>query len=125
MVAFPVFGDSKDLEDLSNKQCGELSVYNQIAGCYHDLYIKSDELLNNEYQELMDYLSGADKENLIAAQRKWIEFRDAECFFSDPRGEENLISFANKYMCLFVITNERLKHLEEYNWSKGCNGCPW
>lgn len=107
--------------------CGELSSYRYLAGCHQNVLEESDALLNKEYGELINYLSGANKRNLIDAQKLWIKFRDADCHFSDPRDEDGSIASANRAACLADRTIERLKHLEDYNapWNKGCNGFPW
>ncbi len=107
------------------KECGNLSSYRWLSGCFDNVYQESDELLNREYQSLIEYLGDDDEQNLKNAQRQWIKFRDADCLFNDPRDDTNSIARANQYTCLASRTIERLKHLEQYNWNKGCNGCPW
>ena len=121
-----VYADYELLRKQQNS-CGDFSNYRQIYGCNLKLYEKADSLMNKEYQELVTYLSGENKDNLINAQRKWITFRDADCLFSDPRNDEHIIASANKSACLADRTLDRLKQIEWYNrgWNKGCNGCPW
>ena len=129
VFALPASANSGDMEKKRN-ECGELSGYRQIYYCYSNLYKESDALLNKEYSSLMAYLGiGSDKENLRDAQRKWIQFRDADCLFSEPREEEldkeyYLVS-VNKSACLAIHTIKRLKELEQYNDDRGCNGCAW
>lgn len=126
ITSFFAYADSNYLKK-KQKQCGEHSNYKHIYGCYKNLHKESDRSLNSEYNKLLNYLKEPDKINLINAQRKWIQFRDADCLFSDPRENENIIAAANKAACLYFLTTERLEHLEKYNkpWNKGCNGCPW
>ena len=125
IIKSKVFG--ADAMKQKQKSCGDLSSYSHLAGCYDNLFKESDALLNKKYGELINYLSGVNKDNLIDAQRKWIKFRDADCLFSDPREEDNSIASANKAACLADRTIERLERIEWYNrpWNKGCNGCPW
>jgi uncharacterized protein YecT (DUF1311 family) len=120
-------GAKSDAMRQEQAACGELSSYSHIAGCHQLLLEKSDTLLNGEYKGLVSYLSGTDRKNLIDAQRKWVKFRDADCFFSDPREQDSSIASANRAACLADRTIERLKHVEDYSapWNKGCNGCPW
>lgn len=128
IVAFSVnAGTMADEMRLKRAACGELSSYPRLAGCYQSLLEESDVLLNKEYTELVSYLSGTNRKRLIDAQRKWVKFRDADCFFSDPREADGSIASANRAACLADRTIERLNHLENYNvpWNKGCNGCPW
>jgi uncharacterized protein YecT (DUF1311 family) len=100
-------GAKSDAMRQEQAACGELSSYSHIAGCHQLLLEKSDTLLNGEY--------------------KWVKFRDADCFFSDPREQDSSIASANRAACLADRTIERLKHVEDYSapWNKGCNGCPW
>lgn len=116
-------------DELKRKQaaCGEFDRYPLIEECHQNLLKESDVLLNKEYKELVGYLSGSNRKNLIDAQRKWGKFRDADCFFSEPRGGDGSIASANRNACLADRTIERLSHLEDYNApsNKGCNGCPW
>ena len=108
--------------------CGELSSYTRLAGCFQGVLEESDALLNKEYAELINYLTGTNRKNLIDAQRKWVKFREADCLFSEPRKtDDDYLASASRAICLAERTIERLEHLEKYNapWSKGCNGCPW
>ena len=119
-------------EDLSSlrvqaSECRELTNYGHIAGCFSKIHMKSDGMLNQTYKELFNYLKESDRKNLVDAQRKWIEFRDADCKFSDPRDKKDNIPRANEAVCLMEHTLTRLEKLREYNadYNKGCNGCPW
>jgi uncharacterized protein YecT (DUF1311 family) len=66
----------------------------------------SDKTLNLTYQSLMTSLEPTEQEALRNGQRKWIEFRDAECKY--PRGWRSM------YNCLIVRTDERTLQLK--NW---------
>ena len=119
--------NTSDEMKLKQAECGELSSYPRLAGCYQSLWEESDVQLNREYAALVSYLSGTNRENLIDAQLKWVRFRDADCFFSEPRARDDSIASASRVACLADRTIERLRHLENYSapWNKGCNGCPW
>ena len=66
----------------------------------------SDNLLNLTYRSLIQSLDSQDRKVLRNAQRKWIEFRDAECDF--PRG------WRSRYNCLIIQTDERTKQLRTW-----------
>jgi len=59
----------------------------------------SDRILNITYQSLMASLEPSEQKALRDSQRKWIEFRDAECKY--PRGWRSMDN------CLIVRTDER------------------
>ena len=122
-----VYADSVDL-DKKMQECRELSSYPHLAACFSNVYKDADILLNEEYKNLFEYLNNENRNNLVVAQKNWIQFRDTDCFFSDPRPlADNSIAQANHNACLANQTIQRVKQLESYNvpWNKGCNGCPW
>lgn len=124
IVTQMAFGDSKDLR-AKEQECGDFMSYEQISSCYTALYNMTDQELNNQYSELSKSLDHNNKSKLVAAQRLWVKFRDADCMFYEPRKEnEDLIS-SSQNICLTRRTLDRLEQLEHYNFRKGCNGCAW
>ncbi len=116
--------DSQDLRS-EEKECGEHMSYKQISGCFSTLYRKADKELNYQYSKLSNSLDLENRKNLVAAQRLWVKFRDADCTFYEPRKEnDNLVSSSHS-ICLTRRTLDRLEQLESYNFKKGCHGCAW
>jgi uncharacterized protein YecT (DUF1311 family) len=72
-------------------------------------YLESDEFLYNMYRELTAKISGSrDKQRLIAAERAWIKFRDAEVSFYGRY-------YVNSKDGLFLktkLTDERANYLQ-------------
>lgn len=50
-----------------------------IEGTRRAELAQADEELNKAYKELQSRLSAEDQKKLLAAQRSWIAFRDADC----------------------------------------------
>ena len=66
----------------------------------------ADSTLNLTYQSLLRSLDQHEQRILIIAQRKWLEFRDAECKY--PRG------WRSEYNCLITRTEERTAQLRRW-----------
>jgi uncharacterized protein YecT (DUF1311 family) len=87
--------------------------------CTSSAYQAADKILNETYQQLSKSWSAGDsdsverKKRLVAAQRAWVAFRDADCSLqaSDMLGGtgEGLIVLG----CLYKATSDRAKQLEE------------
>ena len=118
------FADSQDLRS-EEKECGEHMSYKQISGCFSALYRKADKELNDQYSKLSNSLDLENRKNLVAAQRLWVKFRDADCTFYEPRKESDNLVSSGRSICLTRRTLDRLEQLESYNFKKGCNGCAW
>jgi uncharacterized protein YecT (DUF1311 family) len=118
------FADSQELRS-AEKECGEHMSYKQISDCFSTLYSKADKELNEQYSILSNSLDLENKNNLVAAQRLWVKFRDADCIFYEPRKESDNLFSSSRSICLTRRTLDRLEQLESYNFKKGCNGCAW
>jgi uncharacterized protein YecT (DUF1311 family) len=72
-----------------------------------------DSKLNSTYKKLMTQLSTSRKKELLAAQRLWIQYRDANCrFYADPDG--GTIARLNSVDCVLQATAARAKELENF-----------
>lgn len=118
------FADSQALRT-EEKECGEHMSYKLISSCFSALYRKVDQELNDQYSRLSNSLDAENRSNLVAAQRLWVKFRDADCLFAEPRKENDNIVSSGRSICLTRRTLDRLEQLESYNVKKGCNGCAW
>ena len=72
---------------------------------------RQDRRLNEAYKALMGSVPEKRKAQLRDAQRKWIEFRDANCeFYYDPQGGSAARLASNE--CVVTLTAERAHELE-------------
>jgi uncharacterized protein YecT (DUF1311 family) len=84
-----------------------------MIDCISAEYERQDERLNQLYQTLMSSLDYERRETLRAAQRAWIEFRDANCdFYFDPQGGTSARLAANS--CIMSETAERADELVSF-----------
>ena len=90
----------------SQSETGEDELYKK--------YEKVDKELNATYNKLKKQLTEIDKNNLIASQKAWINFRDLNCkFISKEDSEGGVISNKLKIDCLIQLTLERTNQLKE------------
>lgn len=83
----------------------------EMLNCIGDEHTKQDAKLNQAYKKLTSQLAADRKKALLAAQRLWIEYRDANCtFYADPDG--GTIATLNAASCALEITAQRAKELE-------------
>jgi uncharacterized protein YecT (DUF1311 family) len=82
-----------------------------MQDCISEELERQDRRLNGAYKVLMDSLPEKRKTQLRDAQRKWIEFRDANCeFYYDPQGGQAARLASNE--CVVTLTAERAHALE-------------
>ncbi|GAB5446623.1 lysozyme inhibitor LprI family protein [Gymnodinialimonas sp.] len=73
-----------------------------------------DGLLNNAYQQVIATLDAPQEENLRAAQRAWITFRDLTCDMEAARFEGGSIAPMIGLDCHARLTERRARDLETY-----------
>jgi uncharacterized protein YecT (DUF1311 family) len=72
-----------------------------------------DARLNSNYKQVMGSLSPARKKQLLAAQRLWIQYRDANCgFYADPDGGTSAAVRASD--CFLRTTASRAQELQNF-----------
>jgi uncharacterized protein YecT (DUF1311 family) len=84
-VTFTAFGQEKHQIDIEHEHCHSLdtnwSTYGMVQ-CEIKASDKWDEEMNKYYKIVQELLTETQQENLKAAQREWIKFRDKELTFS-------------------------------------------
>ena len=109
------FADADD--DLYSKQyatCMDESdgVTIDMRSCIGEEYLVQDAKLNFAYKKLSAQLTAGRKQQLVTAQRLWIQYRDANCeFYADPEG--GTLATINSATCGLDETARRAKELED------------
>ena len=86
---------------------------NDMVRCITGETKRQDARLNEAYKVAMALQSPERKKQLQAAQRLWIQFRDANCgFYNDPDGGTLARLAAND--CVMTSTAQRAKELEGF-----------
>lgn len=85
----------------------------EMHNCIGDEHASQDARLNQAYKKLTSQLSADRKKELLAAQRLWIQYRDANCkFYADPDG--GTMATINAASCGLEMTAQRAKELENF-----------
>ena len=83
----------------------------EMLDCIGQELETQDARLNRAYRALGAQLSPARRQQLTAAQRLWIQYRDANCrFYADPDGGTLATVASNE--CVLRETSERARELE-------------
>ena len=69
-----------------------------------------DRRLNKAYREVLRYVDGDEKAKLLAAERAWMAFRDADCTFWGASG--GTIAPMNEASCRARLSEDRAKELD-------------
>lgn len=100
----------------------------EINACANQQFAEQDRLLNSAYQTLLKTLSpnkaaGATGDSpramLVAAQRRWIAFRDADCKAQQQVYAGGSIQTAVYLGCMKQRTEQRIKELQVKEWQGG------
>jgi uncharacterized protein YecT (DUF1311 family) len=95
--------------------------------CADQAYKKTDAELNALYRQIERRLkSDADTtKTLVAAQKAWLAFRDAECRFAASGVEGGSVYPMVLTQCLDGLTNQRVKDFKGYlSCQEGDMSCP-
>lgn len=109
---FPVHA-ADNLYSQSYNSCMDKSggVTADMRDCMGQEYKRQDARLNKAYRNLASQLSAGRKAQLLAAQRLWIQYRDANCkFYLDSDG--GTMALINADSCGLDMTARRAKELE-------------
>lgn len=83
-----------------------------MLNCIDAELVLQDTRLNHAYKALRAQLGSGRRKQLIAVQRLWIQYRDANCkFHADPDGGTAAALIANE--CVLSETSARAKELED------------
>ena len=107
--------------------CANATDQRAMDECASEAYRKSDAELNALYKQIEQRLksdTGTTK-LLIAAQRAWVVFRDAECNFSTSRVSGGTIYPMIYTECADGLTQRRIEDLKRYlACEEGDMSCP-
>ncbi|CAH0199052.1 hypothetical protein SRABI13_01681 [Erwinia aphidicola] len=93
--------------------CNNAQTQLDMNQCASAEYKKSDNELNNTYQQVLKATSGEQTNLLKKSQNKWIEYRDTDCKFQTYSSRGGSINSMNVSHCLTGKTEQRTKELKE------------
>lgn len=112
------------------EDCSNAPDQTSMNECMTNAYKKADAELNALYERIAARLNGSGDRTkpraaLVAAQRAWIAFRDAECAFVGGPTAEGSIHTTIVASCLTDITNRRIDDFKTYlKCKEGDLACP-
>lgn len=107
--------------------CDGAESQSDMTACYGDAFKAADKALNATYGKIAHRLRDDPdtKKLLVAAERAWVAFRDAECAFSASGAEGGSIYPMTASMCLTDLTEARTAQLEPFlHCEEGDTSCP-
>ncbi|MGO4127068.1 lysozyme inhibitor LprI family protein [Inquilinus sp. YAF38] len=107
--------------------CDSAQSQADLNECYGKAFKASDAELNKLYKEITARLKDdADKTRLlVATQRAWVAFRDAECSFQESAVAGGTAAPMIHAMCLDGQTKSRIEDFKAYlNCEEGDMSCP-
>ncbi len=120
--ALLLLGPSAQAED-----CDSSATQMALNACYAQVYATADAELNRLYGEISTRLAGQaeTKALLVAAQRAWIPYRDAECSFASSGVAGGSIEPMIRAQCLTALTRARSADFARYlACEEGDLSCP-
>ncbi len=117
LLAVPAFADG----------CDDAMSQFDMTACHGDAFKVADKALNATYRRIEGRLRDdpQTKKLLVAAQRAWIAFRDAQCAFSASDAAGGSIHPMTVSICLTDLTTARTRQLATFlHCREGDVGCP-
>jgi len=91
--------------------CGDKPSTLAIVECVQAKTKVSDQRLNAAYKALQTRTDAAQRQPLLAAQRLWVQYRDANCgFYGAQEGSIRQVQAAE---CMRSMTEDRAHELEK------------
>ena len=91
--------------------CGDKTSTLAVVECVQAKTKVADQRLNAAYQALQARIDAAQRQPLLAAQRLWVQYRDANCgFYAVQDGSIRQVQAAE---CIRSMTEDRARELEK------------
>lgn len=125
--AFCGLGATALISSAHAADCASASDQVTLTECAGKDYKKSDAELNKLYKEIRSRLADQPDavKKLVATQKAWIVFRDAECDFSSFRSQDGSAYPMLISLCRDGLTQNRIKDFKAYlSCEEGDLSCP-
>jgi uncharacterized protein YecT (DUF1311 family) len=109
----------------SSNPCDTLNGTIEVNACAQQTFETKDKELNRVYQTVLQQLDTfadngpATRKLLILAQRKWVEFRNADCAAGERLYQGGSAAAAIYLDCMVHHTEQRIKELQPTAWQAG------
>jgi uncharacterized protein YecT (DUF1311 family) len=123
VLILPLVGTTKSFAQTCNDAANQM----QMNECAETAFKNADDELNSVYGNIVRRLKTDEvaKKLLVAAQKAWLRFRDAECVFISSASSGGSIYPVIVANCRTNITQERVNGLKRYlSCEEGYMSCP-
>ncbi len=102
-----------DAQHMNEKDspCAVVVVTADLSHCLAKARDSADVKLNSVFKSLRERLDAGDAQRLVAAERIWIQYRDANCLAERALYEGGTAQYPAYMACLEAITRARTKEL--------------
>lgn len=123
LIALPSMGSAQPADP-----CRTLSNTIEARACANQKFEEQDRLLNQAYLAVLEvipntnpvgYAGDTARQLLVKAQRRWVEFRDADCKARRQVFIGGTVNVAVYLDCMSEHTRQRIKELEGGGWQGG------
>jgi len=108
VIAAAAIAFAQDKTEPEEKGCDGSTV--EMVECLAGKAAQWDKRLNAAYQKLLKLVEGKQRNQLRAAQRLWVQYRDANCLYWALG--EGTIARLESADCNYRLTKERAEELE-------------
>ena len=91
--------------------CADVVITADLANCLAKAGNAADGQLNAAYKHLRERLDAADDQRLVAAQRLWVQYRDANCKAERDLYQGGTAASPTYLACLEAMTRARTREL--------------
>ena len=91
--------------------CGDKTSTLAVVECVQAKTTVADQRLNAAYKALQARIDHSQRQPLLAAQRLWVQYRDANCGFY--RVQDGSIRQVQAAECIRSMTDDRARELEK------------
>jgi uncharacterized protein YecT (DUF1311 family) len=119
LAAFLCYGSIARAQHMNSPgaPCRNVAVTLAIEDCFDKAYKAADSELNQRYGQIVKVLQPDELEQLKAAQRLWIQFRDATCTAESDLYKGGTASTPAYSACREELTRQRAAELKTiYGW---------
>ena len=101
------------ISTVSWADCSNIDSSTDKRECYQKRLNIADKKLLSTYQENLKTTSAESKQQLIKAQRLWVQFKEADCLYDASRIDDRTGFTSNQLACLIKKSTTREQELQD------------
>lgn len=93
--------------------CSNIDSSTDKRECYQQKLKLADQKLLSTYQDSLRITSSESKQQLIKAQRLWVQYKEADCLYDASRIDDRTGFTSNQLVCLIKKSTTREQELKD------------